>query len=56
MLFLEGGSISETLQEVSVPIMANRDCRKTGYGSSRITDNMLCAGITKGGKDSCQVR
>lgn len=52
--FSEGGSISETLQEVGVPILSNTDCRKTAYGSSRITDNMLCAGISKGGKDSCQ--
>lgn len=53
--FPEGGSISETLQEVSVPIMSNAQCRKTGYGEKRITDNMLCAGIPEGGKDSCQV-
>lgn len=51
----EGGSISDSLQEVVVPVLSNADCRKTAYGSSRITDNMLCAGFPKGGKDSCQV-
>lgn len=55
-LSVEGGSISDTLQEVTVPIISNTACKKTGYGSSRITDNMLCAGIPEGGKDSCQVR
>lgn len=51
----EGGTISDTLQEVTVPILSNSECRKTGYGTTRITDNMLCAGLPKGGKDSCQV-
>lgn len=51
----EQGDISPTLQEVSVPILSNSECRKSGYGSSRITDNMLCAGFKDGDKDSCQV-
>lgn len=38
-----------------VPILSNSECRKSGYGSSRITDNMLCAGYKDGQKDSCQV-
>lgn len=49
-----GGSTSNVLQEVDVPIMSNEDCKKTAYGESRITANMLCAGVTEGGKDSCQ--
>lgn len=56
LMLTEGGSISDTLQEVTVPIMSNAQCRKTGYGEKRITDNMLCAGIPEGGKDSCQVK
>lgn len=42
----------QTLQEVSVPIVSNSDCN-AAYGS--ITENMLCAGLSQGGKDSCQV-
>ncbi|XP_047657096.1 CUB and peptidase domain-containing protein 2-like [Tachysurus fulvidraco] len=41
----------QTLQEVQVPIVSNSDCA-TKYSS--ITDNMLCAGLAQGGKDSCQ--
>ncbi|KAF7284124.1 hypothetical protein GWI33_022583 [Rhynchophorus ferrugineus] len=47
------GHIAPKLQEVVVPIMSNRDCRKTGY-VNRITDNMLCAGFPEGQKDACQ--
>ncbi|XP_076171823.1 trypsin-1 [Ptiloglossa arizonensis] len=50
----ESGSISETLQEVSVPILTNTECRATKYPARRITDNMLCAGYKEGNKDSCQ--
>lgn len=54
-LILEQGDISTNLQEVIVPILSNVECKKTGYGASRITDNMLCAGFKDGQKDSCQV-
>ncbi|XP_024128740.1 transmembrane protease serine 9 isoform X2 [Oryzias melastigma] len=43
----------QTLQEVQVPIVGNRQC-KCNYGASSITDNMMCAGLLEGGKDSCQ--
>ncbi|XP_059058657.1 trypsin-1-like [Achroia grisella] len=49
----EGGSVSSTLQEVSVPIISNEACRQTTYGN-RISDNMLCAGEPQGGRDACQ--
>ncbi len=45
---------SKALQEVDVPVVGNRQC-KCLYGVSKITDNMICAGELKGGKDSCQV-
>ncbi|XP_055585488.1 transmembrane protease serine 9-like [Uranotaenia lowii] len=50
----QGGEVSSTLLEVTVPVMTNEECRNTSYGESRITDNMLCAGLPDGGKDSCQ--
>ncbi|XP_024118637.1 trypsin-like [Oryzias melastigma] len=46
-----GGSSPSTLQEVSVPIVNNTECNAS-YGT--ITSNMICAGLTAGGKDSCQ--
>lgn len=51
----EGGSLATKLQEVTVDIMSNENCKKTGYGANRITENMLCAGFPEGKKDSCQV-
>uniref|UniRef100_A0A3Q3IMX9 Peptidase S1 domain-containing protein n=1 Tax=Monopterus albus TaxID=43700 RepID=A0A3Q3IMX9_MONAL len=44
----------QTLQEVSVPIVSNSDCNNN-YGGG-ITSSMMCAGLTQGGKDSCQAR
>ncbi|XDV13461.1 hypothetical protein PO909_001861, partial [Leuciscus waleckii] len=50
---LQEGStqIPDLLQEVMIPIVSNSDCNND-YGG--ITSNMICAGLTKGGKDSCQ--
>ncbi|XP_043090634.1 trypsin-like [Puntigrus tetrazona] len=47
-------TIPNLLQEVKIAVVSNSDC-KSAYGSL-ITDNMLCAGPTKGGKGFCQVR
>jgi secreted trypsin-like serine protease len=41
----------QRLQEVDVPVVSNEQC-KNSY--STLTDNMICAGLTQGGKDSCQ--
>uniref|UniRef100_A0A3P9HSC4 Peptidase S1 domain-containing protein n=1 Tax=Oryzias latipes TaxID=8090 RepID=A0A3P9HSC4_ORYLA len=46
-----GGSTASSLQEVSVPIVSNSQC-SSSYSS--LTSNMMCAGLTQGGKDSCQ--
>ncbi|XP_076853105.1 serine protease 33-like [Brachyhypopomus gauderio] len=41
----------QTLQQVQVPIVSNGDCANS-YSS--LTLNMMCAGLTQGGKDACQ--
>ncbi|KAG8006569.1 Transmembrane protease serine 9, partial [Nibea albiflora] len=43
----------QNLMEVEVPIVGNRQCN-CDYGVGTITDNMICAGLRAGGKDSCQ--
>ncbi|XP_042559193.1 transmembrane protease serine 9-like [Clupea harengus] len=43
----------ETLQEVEVPVVGNRQCNCLN-GAGTITENMICAGLLAGGKDSCQ--
>ncbi|XP_017158915.1 prostasin-like, partial [Poecilia reticulata] len=43
----------QNLMEVEVPVVGNSQC-KCSYGDSAITDNMMCAGLLEGGKDSCQ--
>lgn len=53
-LIKEGGVTSNYLQEVTVPIITNQQCRNTRY-KNKIHDVMLCAGLVKqGGKDACQ--
>jgi hypothetical protein len=49
------GAPSDVLNEVTVPIMSNKNCRMTAYGNNKITDNMICAGFPDGKKDACQV-
>jgi len=48
-----GGSQPAKLQEVTIPTMTNTKCTRK-YGSGMITNNMICAGVDAGGKDSCQ--
>uniref|UniRef100_A0A7N6AYB0 Peptidase S1 domain-containing protein n=1 Tax=Anabas testudineus TaxID=64144 RepID=A0A7N6AYB0_ANATE len=46
-------TISQNLREVEVPVVGNRQCN-CDYGVGTITNNMMCAGLSSGGKDSCQ--
>jgi hypothetical protein len=46
-----GNDFPDRLHEVEVPIISNTDC---GNAYTGITQNMVCAGIPAGGKDSCQ--
>ncbi|XP_033097493.1 suppressor of tumorigenicity 14 protein-like isoform X2 [Anneissia japonica] len=47
-----GGSVSQILQEASVPIIDRDTCNESYNGD--ITSNMLCAGFLHGGVDACQ--
>lgn len=51
----EGESFPTILQEVQVPLADHAQC-KANYAKVEmdITDNMICAGLAEGGKDSCQ--
>lgn len=46
---------SETLRSVAVPIWSHQECLDAGYGSHKISENMMCAGFYEGKKDACQV-
>jgi len=48
-----GGVQSAKLQEVIVQVTSNSICQSK-YLREKITDQMLCAGVNGGGKDSCQ--
>jgi len=51
----ELGRPAEILQEVVVPVISQKKCRKsTNYRSKEITENMFCAGYDKGVLDACQ--
>lgn len=49
----ENGPLPEQLQRVDVHLFSRISC-KSFYGSSKITDRMICAGTQFGGMDSCQ--
>ncbi|KAK9695308.1 Trypsin [Popillia japonica] len=48
----EMGPPSSKLRRITVPIIDRQQCRRL-YSPSSITNNMICAGDLKGGKDSC---
>lgn len=51
-LSTSGEEFPDRLNEVKVPLVAQSLC-KENYGGD-ISDNMICAGLEEGGKDSCQ--
>lgn len=49
------GAASDVLRQVEIPLVDLTTCRLSyGVFDGDITDNMLCAGLQAGGKDSCQ--
>lgn len=49
----DGGSGSDELREVQVPVLSDAQCAAS-YGSSTDGPSEVCAGYPQGGKDSCQ--
>ncbi|EYF06132.1 serine protease [Chondromyces apiculatus] len=49
----QGGPSSVNLMHVDVPIIGRTTCQSI-YGSSSVNNNMICAGLAEGGKDTCQ--
>jgi secreted trypsin-like serine protease len=50
----EGGNVVRDLQYVTVPYVERARCNRPLAYDGQITDNMICAGVEVGGKDSCQ--
>ncbi|XP_075047130.1 trypsin-like [Mixophyes fleayi] len=48
-----GETYPDVLQCLDISIVSASDCQQF-YPNDPITDNMICAGILEGGKDSCQ--
>ncbi|XP_040910590.1 trypsin-3 [Toxotes jaculatrix] len=49
-----GGQIPSTLRTVKLPIVSTQKCNNSESFDGSITENMLCAGFSTGGKDACQ--
>ncbi|XP_030041930.1 trypsin-3 [Microcaecilia unicolor] len=49
-----GGKTSDTLRSVKLPIVSKWKCNGTAAYAGHITNNMICAGFSVGGKDACQ--
>ncbi|XP_018541191.1 trypsin [Lates calcarifer] len=49
-----GGQIPSTLRTVKLPIVSTEKCNSSESFNGNITENMICAGYSTGGKDACQ--
>jgi hypothetical protein len=51
---MAGGASPSELMDAHIPILPTSQCR--ALLGTLVTDHMLCAGLLRGGVDSCQVR
>ena len=51
----EGGSASTTMRQVTVQIISDSTCNSAYASVGGITPRMICAGVSGGGRDACQV-
>ncbi|XP_042563442.1 trypsin [Clupea harengus] len=49
-----GGQIPSILRTVKLPIVSTARCNSTDSFNGNITENMICAGYSTGGKDACK--
>lgn len=50
------GEIPSTLRTVTLPIVSAEKCNSNESFNGSVTENMICAGYSTGGKDACKVR
>lgn len=49
----ENSHFPDRLYQVSIPVVDRKKCRQASLYRNKISNNMLCAGLPQGGKDSC---
>ncbi|KAK5864273.1 hypothetical protein PBY51_001227 [Eleginops maclovinus] len=49
-----GGQIPSTLRTATLPIVSSETCNSSESFAGRITENMICAGFSTGGRDACK--